>query len=144
MSEGLPKGWVLSDIGNIGEIVGGGTPNTSEETNFCSPPEGIPWLSPVDLSGYKGKYISHGRRNLSENGYKSSSAKLMPTGTVVFSSRAPIGYVAIAGSPVSTNQGFRSIIPHKGIYNAYEAFSKVSLSWLGRTSKLERKAIKSN
>ena len=119
MSEGLPLSWVISNIGNISEIVGGGTPNSSDKANFCSPPKGIPWLSPVDLSGYKAKYISHGRRNLSEKGYKSSSAKLIPKGTVVFSSRAPIGYVAIANNPLSTNQGFRSIVPHKYIFNEY-------------------------
>ena len=111
MSEVLPDGWFFTNLGTISNIIGGGTPKSSEESNFCQPPNGIPWLTPADLSGYKEKYISNGRRNLTEHGYSSCSAKLVPQDTILFSSRAPIGYVAMAKRPITTNQGFRSIVP---------------------------------
>lgn len=95
-------------ISEIGEIVSGATPKTSISANFGGE---IPWLTPADLSGYKEKYISHGARNLTKQGYDSCSAQLMPAGTVLLSSRAPIGYVAIAKNEICTNQGFKSIVP---------------------------------
>ena len=95
-------------ISEIGEIVSGATPKTSISANFGGE---IPWLTPADLSGYKEKYISHGARNLTQQGYDSCSAQLMPAGTVLLSSRAPIGYVAIAKNEICTNQGFKSIVP---------------------------------
>src|SRR5690606_35514368 len=79
----------------------------------------IPWITPADLSGYTEKYIERGRRNITEKGLNGSSARLMPEGTVLFSSRAPIGYVAIARNPVSTNQGFKSFVPHDGVDPEY-------------------------
>jgi type I restriction enzyme S subunit len=112
----LPRGWVWTEIGQIGEIVAGGTPSTKDESNFG---EDIAWLTPADLSGFSGKYIKRGKRNLSEKGIKSSSAVLMPTGSIVFSSRAPIGYVAITANPIATNQGFKNLLPMKGIFNEY-------------------------
>ena len=119
MRETLPKGWSASELGCISKIIGGGTPKSSDDSNFCQPLNGIPWLSPVDLSGNKEKYIAHGRRNLSEKGYKSCSAKIIPKGSIVYSSRAPIGYVAIAKNPISTNQGFRSVVPFSPMNNEY-------------------------
>jgi len=108
MSE-LPQGWVSCFAGDIASITGGGTPDASDESNFSNN-DGIPWLTPADLTGFEGIYISRGRRLLSQKGYKSSSAKLMPKGTVLFSSRAPIGYVAVAANEISTNQGFKSFV----------------------------------
>ena len=100
-------------MGEVTEIVGGGTPRTDEPTNF----EGgdIPWITPADLSGYKAKYIANGARFITTKGLQGSGARLMSTGTVLFSSRAPIGYVAIASQPVSTNQGFKSFVPKAGL-----------------------------
>ena len=95
-------------MSEVAEIVGGSTPSTDESDNFASP--GIPWITPADLSGYRAKLISHGARDISEKGLASSSTRLMPAGTVLFSSRAPIGYVAIAANPVTTNQGFKSFV----------------------------------
>lgn len=110
MSE-LPKGWTFAEIGDVAKIVSGGTPKASVSENFCEPVQGgHAWLTPADLSGYKKKFIKYGRRNITEQGLKSSSAKLMPEGSVVFSSRAPIGYVAIAENEISTNQGFKSFV----------------------------------
>ena len=104
----IPRSWQWVEIGQVAVVVGGGTPKTSDPGNF----EGgaIPWITPADLSGYKEKYISSGARNITEKGLKSSSARLLPANTVLFSSRAPIGYVAIASQPVTTNQGFKSFV----------------------------------
>lgn len=93
----------------IGKIVSGATPKTSTQDNFGGD---IAWITPADLSGYTKKYISHGKRNITEMGYNSCSTQLMPKGSVLFSSRAPIGYVAIAENPLCTNQGFKSIVPN--------------------------------
>ena len=104
--------WCWRRLDTVGAIVGGGTPSAGDPTNFVEPPEGIPWLTPKDLGGYGSSYVERGGRDLSEKGLESSSATLMPAGTVLFSSRAPIGYVAIAANPVATNQGFKSVVPY--------------------------------
>lgn len=108
----------------IGKIVSGATPKTSDETNFGGD---IPWITPADLSGYTDKYISHGARNLTEKGYNSCSTQLMPANSIVFSSRAPIGYVAIARNPLCTNQGFKSIIPCDSVNSEYLFYQLIYL-----------------
>ena len=100
-------------ISDIGEVVGGGTPSTANSDFWGGD---IPWISPKDLTGYKSVYISHGENFLTKTGLKSGT-KLLPKDTVLFSSRAPIGYVAIASNPICTNQGFKSIICNKEIIN---------------------------
>jgi len=104
-------------VGAVAHIVGGGTPRTNDPSNY----EGgdIPWITPADLSGYTEKYIARGSRNITEKGLSGSSARLMPAGTVLLSSRAPIGYVAIASQPVSTNQGFKSFVLPDGVDSSY-------------------------
>lgn len=114
----LPKGWHRSTLGEVAKVVGGGTPRTTEAGNF-SEESGHPWITPADLTGYTDKYISRGRRFLTDQGLAESSAKFLPTGSVLFSSRAPIGYVAIAANPVTTNQGFRSFVPSDKIDSNY-------------------------
>ena len=79
----------------------------------------MPWVTPADLSGYREKYIARGERNITKVGLESSSARLLPKGTVLFSSRAPVGYVAIAERPLATNQGFKSFVPPAGIASDY-------------------------
>ncbi len=106
----IPKTWTWARLGDLGQIVGGGTPK-SDVAEFWAE-TGIPWLTPADLYGRRPMLISRGRRDVSPEGLASSSATLMPAGTVLFSSRAPIGYVAIAGASLATNQGFKSCIPH--------------------------------
>ena len=106
---GLPNGWETCLVGDVTHIVAGGTPPSKEPSNFQEA-GGIPWLTPADLSGYRGMYISRVARNLSETGCKASSAKTMPAGTVLFSNRAPIDYVAIPTNEISTNQGFKSFV----------------------------------
>ena len=104
----LPPTWAWASMGMLADIVGGGTPSTADDANFAE--HSIPWLTPADLTGYQDAYISRGRRDLSERGYRASAARIMPPGTVLFSSRAPIGYCAIAAGEISTNQGFKSFI----------------------------------
>jgi len=101
---------VLSDLGNV---VGGGTPSKSKSEYYVN--DGIAWLTPKDLSIQKSKFMHHGKLDISEVGYSNSSAKIMPAGTVLFSSRAPIGYVAIATGELCTNQGFKSLVPNPEI-----------------------------
>lgn len=104
--------WKVVKLSDLGEIVGGATPSTSREDYYNG---AIPWLTPKDLAGYLGRYISRGERNITQAGLDSCSAKIMPKHTVLFSSRAPIGYLAIAENDICTNQGFKSIIPNDNI-----------------------------
>lgn len=109
MSE-LPIGWVNVPIGSFARVVGGGTPPSKDPANFAKPGEGIPWITPADLSGYRSQTIKCGSRDLTPEGLAACGATLMPAGTVLFSSRAPIGYVAIAANEIATNQGFKSFV----------------------------------
>ena len=111
-------------ISEIGDIISGATPKTTVPDNFGGE---IPWLTPADLSGYTGKYISHGARNLTRQGYDSCSTHLMPAGTVLLSSRAPIGYVAIAKNEICTNQGFKSIVPKTFVNSEFLYYQLKSL-----------------
>ena len=115
----LPKGWKKTTFEDVAQVVSGGTPSTKLETNFAEKGKGIGWITPADLSKYTDKFISNGARDLSIDGYKSCSAKLLPAGTVLLSSRAPIGYVAIAQSELSTNQGFKNFILSDDILSEY-------------------------
>ena len=99
--------WKECTLAELGEIVGGATPSTKDESNYGGD---IAWITPKDLSALKGRFISHGERNITEKGLNSCSTQMMPANAVLFSSRAPIGYVAIAQNPVCTNQGFKSIV----------------------------------
>lgn len=104
--------WKTVKLSELGTIVGGATPSTSREEYYNGD---IPWLTPKDLAGYSARYISRGERNITKAGLDSCSAKMLPKGTVLFSSRAPIGYVAIAQNDICTNQGFKSIIPNADV-----------------------------
>ena len=92
-------------------VVGGATPSTKKTENYDGGT--ISWITPKDLAGFSGRFISHGERNITEQGLKSCSTQLMPAHTVLFSSRAPIGYIAIAEQEVCTNQGFKSVVPNE-------------------------------
>ena len=99
----------MGTLSDLGEIVGGATPSKAESSYFTD--KGIPWLTPKDLSNDLKKFTSRGEIDITEDGYKSCSAKIMPRGSVLFSSRAPIGYLTIAKNSICTNQGFKSVIP---------------------------------
>lgn len=99
--------WKTYKLGDIAQIIGGGTPSTKIDEYWNGD---IGWLTPRDLTGYSNKFISKGERNITPEGLKNSSARLMPEGTVLMTSRAPIGYIAIAKNELCTNQGFKSFI----------------------------------
>lgn len=94
-------------LSEVATITGGGTPSTRDPANFDGD---VPWITPKDLAGERGRYIERGERNITQKGLATSSARRLPSGSVLFSSRAPIGYVAIAQNEVTTNQGFRSLV----------------------------------
>lgn len=99
-------------ISDIGEVIGGSTPSTKNPANYDG---NIAWITPKDLAGYNKIFISKGERNITETGYKSCSTKLLPKNSILFSSRAPIGYVAISANELCTNQGFKSIVPNEKV-----------------------------
>ena len=105
----VPSNWLWTRLGNITTIVGGGTPSTIVDEYYTN--GDIAWITPADLSGYNDIYISNGKRNITRLALEKSSARLMPKDTVILSSRAPIGYVAIASNDLCTNQGFKSLLP---------------------------------
>lgn len=101
--------WKEYKLKEIGTIVGGATPSTKEPHNYDGD---ISWITPKDLSNFNGRFISRGERMITSDGFNSCSCKMLPKGSVLFSSRAPIGYVAIASNDLCTNQGFKSVIPN--------------------------------
>lgn len=105
--------WKECKISDIGTVVGGATPSTKNKKNYEN--GDIPWITPKDLSTFYGRYIKCGERNITKEGFDSCSTRLLPKNSVLFSSRAPIGYVAIAENEMCTNQGFKSVIPNKNI-----------------------------
>ena len=112
--------WPECTLSDIGSIVAGGTPSKSKSEYYAD--QGIAWITPKDLSVDKSKFISHGENDISELGFSKSSTQKMPAGTVLFSSRAPIGYIAIAKNELTTNQGFKSVIPNENIGTSYVYF----------------------
>ena len=109
--------WRIGTISDLGNVVGGGTPSKKVEEYYTS--DGIAWITPKDLSNDKSKFVAQGETDITELGLSKSSATLMPKGTVLFSSRAPIGYIAIADGQVCTNQGFKSIVPLDNVGTAF-------------------------
>ena len=107
----IPYMWTCGQVCDLGEIVAGGTPSTKHDDYYTK--YGIAWITPYDLSNTNDKYIAHGERDITEKGLRNSSAKLMPKGTVLLTSRAPIGYLGIAVNELCTNQGFKSIVPNE-------------------------------
>lgn len=112
--------WATGTISDLGTVVGGSTPSKAKPEYYTE--SGIAWITPKDLSINKSKFISHGENDITELGLKNSSAAIMPEGTVLFSSRAPIGYIAIAAGEVTTNQGFKSVVPKPEIGTPFVYF----------------------
>lgn len=112
----MKEGWKKVKIEDIGEVISGGTPKTSNSEYWNGD---IVWLTPKDFSNNSNKYWKKGERNITEEGLKNSSAKLMPKGTILFSSRAPIGYLGIAEIELCTNQGFKNLIVNQNYNNEF-------------------------
>lgn len=107
----IPEGWKVGRLDDIADVVGGSTPSKAKPEYYTQ--KGIAWLTPKDLSNHPAVYTSRGEMDITEEGYNSTSTKLMPKGTVLFTSRAPIGYISIAQNDICTNQGFKSVVPKK-------------------------------
>lgn len=107
----IPEGWKVGRLDEIADVVGGSTPSKAKPEYYTQ--KGIAWLTPKDLSNHPAVYSSRGEIDITEEGYNSTSTKLMPKGTVLFTSRAPIGYISIAQNDICTNQGFKSVVPKK-------------------------------
>ena len=112
--------WAIGTISDLGTVVGGSTPSKAKPEYYTE--SGIAWITPKDLSNNKSKFVSHGENDITELGLRNSSASIMPEGTVLFSSRAPIGYIAIAAGEVTTNQGFKSVVPKPEIGTPFVYF----------------------
>lgn len=121
----IPDNWVWVRLGEIGQIVGGGTPKTAHSEYWDN--GDIPWITPADMRNLTSKYIERGTRNITKTGLNSSSAQLLPKNSILFSSRAPIGYVAIAQNEMATNQGFKSVAPFKTEMSEYLYFVLLTL-----------------
>ena len=115
--ENADPSWREGTISDLGTVVGGSTPSKAKPEYYTD--DGIAWITPKDLSVDKSKFITHGADDITELGLRNSSATIMPAGTVLFSSRAPIGYIAIADGEVTTNQGFKSVVPYENIGTAF-------------------------
>lgn len=109
--------WVKGSVSDFGEVIGGATPSKDIDDYFCS--DGIVWLTPKDLTSTGKKFIYRGETDITNAAYRSCSTKLMPKGSVLLTSRAPVGCVAIAMTELCTNQGFKSIVPSKKIGTAF-------------------------
>jgi type I restriction enzyme, S subunit len=112
----FPNGWKKYRIGDIAEIVSGATPKTKVKKYWDG---NILWATPKDLGQLNSIEISDTERKITKVGYESCSTKLLPPGSVLLSSRAPIGHLAINTKPMCTNQGFKSLIPQDDIFNRY-------------------------
>ena len=112
----IPEKWKWVRINNIGKVASGATPKTGVAGYWSS--KGIPWITPADLGKNKSKTISCGERFITQEGYDSCSVVILPKGTIVYSSRAPIGYLAIAENELTTNQGCKSVIPNTDIVDS--------------------------
>ena len=108
----IPEGWSVGKLEDVGTIVGGGTPSKAKQEYYTS--NGIAWITPKDLSITHAKFTAKGEVDITDIGYANSSAKMMPRGSILFSSRAPIGYISIAKNDICTNQGFKSVVPNNG------------------------------
>ena len=122
----IPESWEWVRLDNIGNIVSGGTPKTEIKENWENGT--VPWLTPADMKYIKGRYVAHGERFITEQGLNSSSATLMPENSIVYSSRAPIGYIAITQNPLCTNQGFKSFVSFDNKLVDYIYYALIALT----------------
>lgn len=117
--KGFTDAWEQHKLGEVADIVGGGTPSTSISEFWDGD---IDWYAPAEIADQI--YLTSSQRKITEQGYNHSSAKMLPVGTVLFTSRAGIGKTAILSRKGCTNQGFQSIVPHKGELDSYFIFSR--------------------
>lgn len=115
----LTHTWEQRKLGDIADIVGGGTPSTGNQSYWDGD---IDWYAPAEIADQI--YANSSQKKITGLGYENSSAKMLPPGTVLFTSRAGIGKTAILTRKGCTNQGFQSIVPHRGELDSYFIFSR--------------------
>lgn len=139
-----PKSWRKVSLSDCCKIISGATPRRDIPEYWGGT---IPWVTPKDLSKLEGSTIEDAPEYITEKGYRSCSTDLLPKGAVLFSSRAPIGHVAIAGRPMCTNQGFKSLIPGDEVTSLYlywclrKLVPEISARGTGTTFKEVSKAV---
>ena len=112
----IPKGWNAKRIDEITIVYNGATPSTTEKDNYGGD---IIWITPKDLSSQQQKFIYQGERNISQKGYDSCSTHILPINSILMSSRAPIGLLAITRTELCTNQGFKNFVPKEDYFSTY-------------------------
>ena len=120
MNETLPNGWRMARLGEIAQVVSGSTPRTNVAEYWDGD---ILWLTPADLSNLGSIVIDNSKRKITKAGFQSCTTTMLPVGTVLLSSRAPIGHLAVAGKEMCTNQGFKSLVPSKATNSYYLYFA---------------------
>ena len=130
-SRDVPQGcvprWEKRQLGDVGTVIGGGTPPRENPTCWG---DFIPWLTPGELTDNDRKFVAETRENISAQGLADSGARLVPVGSLLMTSRASIGFCALAATPMTTNQGFKNLIPHTDIDSSF-------LFFVGRTLQRE-------
>lgn len=122
LSSQIPCSWGVARLKELGAIAGGGTPKTSVSDFWNGD---IPWVTPSDLGAAESgtvTTITKGERSISERGLNASTARLVPKGAVLYSCRAPIGYIAVAENPLATSQGIKAFIPSSKTSSEYIYF----------------------
>ncbi|MEW5994954.1 MAG: restriction endonuclease subunit S, partial [Candidatus Zixiibacteriota bacterium] len=117
---GIPEGWERKRINDVAECVGGGTPSTANPA--CWEEGDVTWVTPTDVTRNKHFVLLDSEKKITENGLQNSSAKLVPAHAVLMTSRASVGYLAVVGREVCTNQGFISIVPGEPVLSTYLLF----------------------
>ena len=111
--------WEQRKLGDVADIVGGGTPSTSNGSYWDGD---IDWYAPAEIG--EQIFVASSQKKITEEGLQKSSAKILPVGTVLFTSRAGIGNTAILAKEAATNQGFQSIVPKRDALDSYFVFSR--------------------
>lgn len=117
--KGFTETWEQRKLGELADIIGGGTPSTSKDEYWDGD---IDWYAPAEIADQI--YVESSERKITEEGFNNSSVKMLPIGTVLFTSRAGIGKMAILRKESCTNQGFQSIVPHENELDSYFIFSR--------------------
>lgn len=112
----MHNGWVETSLGEIAEVIGGGTPSTTISNYWDGE---IVWLTPTEITSQDGNVVSDSIRKITKSGFKNSGAQMLPKDTVILTSRASVGYVALAGKELCTNQGFQSLVPNASVIPKY-------------------------
>lgn len=120
ISHGIPQGWERHRIGDVAECVGGGTPST-KVSNYWDDGD-ISWVTPTDVTRNDHFVLLDSQKRITEAGLQNSSAKVVPPHAVLMTSRASVGFFAVAGREVCTNQGFISVVPHDAIFSNFILF----------------------